>query len=56
VTVFAMAALIGMPKPGSWLDVDLTDELAVAMGFFGATTRQLIEVSTQDPIAAYEDL
>lgn len=56
MTVFAMNALIGLPKAGSWLDVDLTDEIAVAMRWFGATPLETIKADAQNPRAAYDVL
>ena len=51
-----IVAFTGLPRAGSWLDVDLTDEIAVAMRWFGATSSQTIKASAQDPIAAYGTL
>jgi hypothetical protein len=47
-----MVAFTGLPRAGSWLDVDLTDEIAVAMRWFGTTSSQTIKANAQDPIAA----
>jgi hypothetical protein len=51
-----MGAFTGLPKAGSWLDVDLSDEIAVALRWFGATRHETVKAEAQDPIAAYGTL
>lgn len=45
-----MVGLIGLPKAGSWLDIDLTDEIAVAMRWFRVTPFEAIKANAQAPI------
>ena len=51
-----MVALTGLPRAGSWLDVDFTDEIAVAMLSLGATQHETATASARNPIAAYSNL
>ena len=51
-----MVGLIGLPKAGSWLDIDLTDEIAVAMRWFRVTPFEAIKANAQAPITAYDVL